>query len=71
MKTTDFVSPSSTFLVDTRGNMSTKQIKKAELPDKKFNPDDFITEQVFYKSKDGTKIPMFIVRKKTTLPSLA
>ena len=51
--------------------MSTKQIKKAELPDKKFNPDDFITEQVFYKSKDGTKIPMFIVRKKTTLPSLA
>ncbi len=29
-----------------------------------FNPEDFETEQVFYKSKDGTEIPMFIVYKK-------
>jgi len=29
-----------------------------------FNPDHFQTEQVFYKSKDGTSIPMFIVSKK-------
>lgn len=29
-----------------------------------FNPEDFVTEQVFYKSKDGTEIPMFIVYKK-------
>jgi prolyl oligopeptidase len=28
------------------------------------NPDDFTTEQVFYPSKDGTKIPMFITYKK-------
>jgi prolyl oligopeptidase len=30
----------------------------------KFNPNDFVTEQVFYPSKDGTKVPMFIVYKK-------
>lgn len=29
-----------------------------------FNPEDYETKQVFYTSKDGTKIPMFIVHKK-------
>jgi prolyl oligopeptidase len=29
-----------------------------------FNPEDYETKQVFYASKDGTKIPMFIVHKK-------
>jgi prolyl oligopeptidase len=29
-----------------------------------FNPLDFETKQVFYPSKDGTKIPMFIMHKK-------
>ena len=33
-------------------------------PDIDFNPNDFVTEQVFYESKDGTTIPMFIVHKK-------
>lgn len=33
-------------------------------PEIKFDPDNFITEQVFYPSKDGTKVPMFIVYKK-------
>ena len=30
----------------------------------KFNPDNYETKQVFYKSKDGTSVPMFIVHRK-------
>ncbi|HWY87635.1 MAG TPA: prolyl oligopeptidase family serine peptidase, partial [Gemmataceae bacterium] len=33
-------------------------------PKVRFNPDDYVVQQVFYKSKDGTKIPMFISHKK-------
>ncbi|MEO7488922.1 MAG: prolyl oligopeptidase family serine peptidase, partial [Ferruginibacter sp.] len=33
-------------------------------PEVSFNPADYETKQVFYSSKDGTKIPMFIVSKK-------
>ena len=33
-------------------------------PKVKFNPDDYATEQVFYKSADGTRVPMFVSYKK-------
>ena len=33
-------------------------------PEVKFNPDDFQVDQVWYTSKDGTKIPMFLFYKK-------
>lgn len=33
-------------------------------PNVKFNPDDYVSEQVFFTSKDGTKVPMMISYKK-------
>lgn len=34
-------------------------------PKTPFNPDDFETREVFYASKDGTRVPLFITRKKS------
>jgi prolyl oligopeptidase len=45
-------------------DFTTKQSTLHFRPEVKFNPDDFEVNQVFYPSKDGTKIPMFIVHKK-------
>jgi len=33
-------------------------------PSLNYNPADYVTEQIFYSSTDGTKVPMFIVHKK-------
>ena len=33
-------------------------------PEIDFEPSDYVTEQVFFKSKDQTTVPMFITYKK-------
>ncbi|MEJ6487134.1 prolyl oligopeptidase family serine peptidase [Nostoc punctiforme UO1] len=33
-------------------------------PEVDFNPNDYETKQIFYQSKDGTRVPMFITHKK-------
>lgn len=42
-----------------------KILKEVKLNLEGFNPTKFRIEQVFYESKDGTKVPMFIVSKKS------
>lgn len=57
---TSFTYPAVIYRYDIATGQSTVW-KKSEA---RFNPDDYATEQVFYPSKDGTKVPMFIVYKK-------
>ena len=46
-------------------NFSNKKTHVISKPKLKYRPSEYITEQVFYNSKDGTRIPMFITRKKS------
>ncbi|WP_202799992.1 prolyl oligopeptidase family serine peptidase [Schlesneria paludicola] len=55
-----FATPPTIFRYDMLTGKST-QLRQASVP---FNPADYTVEQVFYPSKDGTKIPMFITYKK-------
>lgn len=45
-------------------NMTTGKSSVFRKPEVKFDPNSFETKQVFYTSKDGTRVPMFIVHKK-------
>lgn len=47
-----------------RLDVATAKINVHSRPEITFNPDEYATEQVFYESKDGTRVPMFIVYRK-------
>jgi prolyl oligopeptidase len=55
-----FDSPTRIYRYDVPTGES-KLIRQAKV---KFNPDDYEVKQVFYASKDGTKVPMFLANKK-------
>lgn len=57
---TNYKTPSTIFAFDTHKGESSVY-KKSEAT---FNSDNYVSNQVFYQSKDGTKIPMMITHKK-------
>lgn len=58
---TSFLYPAASYSYD----MATGKSKLFFQPEVKgFNPDDFVTEQVFYTSSDGTRVPMFLTYRK-------
>ena len=57
---TSFTYPTTIYKYDLASNTST--VFRAPKVD--VNPADYVTTQVFYQSKDGTKVPMFITHKK-------
>lgn len=57
---TSFTYPSSIYKYDIPSGESVLY----KQPDIDFNPNEYETKQIFYESKDGTRVPMFIVHKK-------
>jgi prolyl oligopeptidase len=57
---TGFTTPTTIYRYD----MTTGKSTIFRQPKVEFNPADYETKQVFYASKDGTKVPMFLTHKK-------
>ena len=57
---TNYNTPSSSF----KYNVETGNYETYWKPEIDFNPEDYESNQVFYTSKDGTKVPMIITHKK-------
>ncbi|MBW4679440.1 MAG: prolyl oligopeptidase family serine peptidase [Microcoleus vaginatus WJT46-NPBG5] len=57
---TSYTTPATIYRYDMISGKSTL----FRQPNVDFNPDDYETKQVFYTSKDGTQVPMFITHRK-------
>lgn len=55
-----FVLPGSIYSYD----FDTAELAVWRSPELGIDPDQFVTKQVFFQSKDGTRVPMFLVHKK-------
>ena len=59
---TNYITPGTIYKM----NIATGTSQVYQQPKVKFNPSDYESKQVFYTSKDGTKVPMMITYKKGT-----
>ncbi len=57
---TSFNTPLQVFHLD----LSSGDLRLFQTPKLKFDPGDYVTRQIFYRSKDGTRVPMFISHRK-------
>ena len=57
---TSFTQPTSIYKMDIASGES----ELWSMPEVAFNPEDFVAKQEWYESKDGTRVPMFVVHKK-------
>ncbi len=55
-----FSTPGSIWRYDARTNTA-EVVRLAKVA---FKPDDFVVSQIFYPSKDGTRVPMFVAHRK-------
>lgn len=56
----NYTSPSTLYRYDIASGESTL----FQAPEVNFDPELFVTEQVFYPSKDGTRVPMFVTHRR-------
>ena len=57
---TSYLAPASVYRYD----VNTGAVEPFFVPAVPFDPSRYVTEQVFYPSKDGTRIPMFVTRRR-------
>ena len=51
-----------------RLDVETGEVTVFRQPEVNFNPGDYVVKQVFYESRDGTRVPMFISHRKDLEP---
>jgi prolyl oligopeptidase len=61
---TDFLTPWTIYRYDVRANRS----ELVHRPSVALDPARYVTEQVFVRSKDGTRVPMFLTRRRDARP---
>lgn len=64
-----FTDPGTNYRLDM-DSYELEVINRIKLNDKNIDTSDYKTDQIWYRSKDGTLVPAFVTRKKSVLPSL-